>query len=375
MKILNVITGLNNGGAEAVLYRLCTYDKTYNHTVISLMDKGKYGSLLEEAGIKVYCLNMPAGRMTLSGFYELFKLMRKLKPDAVQTWMYHADLIGGVIARLAGNKNVFWNIRSSDLDGESSKKTTWFVAKLCAVLSHVIPKKTVCCARRAEKLHLELGYKKNIVIIGNGYDLSTLKPNIELANNFRNDIGVQQSEKLIGMVARYDSQKDHLNLVEALGILKGRGYNFKCCLVGRDLNEDNSVMTHAIKAGSLESDVLLLDQRTDIPSVMNGLNLHVLSSAYGEAFPNVVAESMSCGTPNVVTDVGDAGFIVGDTGKVVKPRSSQELARAISEYFDIMDADSNKWNEICLQAYKRAHDNFDIHQMIEYYHDVWGLTK
>ena len=375
MKILNVITGLDNGGAEAVLYRLCVYDKSYKHIVVSLMDEGKYGPLLKKTGVDLYCLNMPAGRITLLGIYSLFKLIRRCKPDLIQTWMYHADLIGGVTARLAGNKNVFWNIRSSDLDRKSSKKSTWLVAKLCAVLSHLIPKKTVCCAYRAEIFHLKLGYKKNMAIIGNGYDLTSLKPNAELANTLRNEVGVQSNEKLIGMVARYDPQIDHLNLIEALGVLRDKGHDFKCCFVGRNLNSENKVITHAIEKLSLESYVLLLDQRSDIPAVMNSLDLHVLSSAYGEAFPNVVAESMACGTPNVVTDVGDAGFIVGDTGKVVKPRSSHDLARAISEYFNIMDKNPGGWDEICLQAHTRAHDNFDIYQMIGRYHDVWGLAE
>ncbi len=62
-KILHIITGLNDGGAEAVLYRLCNFDKSYQHNVISLMDLGKYGPLLEDLGVDVYCLNMPAGKL------------------------------------------------------------------------------------------------------------------------------------------------------------------------------------------------------------------------------------------------------------------------------------------------------------------------
>ena len=139
--IVHIITGLSDGGAEAVLYRLCTNDSNAKHTVISLMGMGKYGSLLEQAGIEVYCLNMPAGRVTISGLRRLYSLLKQLKPDAVQTWMYHADLIGGVAARMAGIKNVYWNIRHTTLEKGKSKKSTIYIAKICAFLSRWVPKK------------------------------------------------------------------------------------------------------------------------------------------------------------------------------------------------------------------------------------------
>ncbi|BBI68848.1 hypothetical protein PKHYL_30390 [Psychrobacter sp. KH172YL61] len=107
MKVVHIITGLNNGGAEGVLYRLITHDEENEHIIISMMDLGKYGPLLLERGLDVYCLNMKAGGISLASIYKLRRYLRRIDPDVVQTWMYHADLIGGIVAKSLGIKKIF----------------------------------------------------------------------------------------------------------------------------------------------------------------------------------------------------------------------------------------------------------------------------
>lgn len=372
-KILHIITGLNNGGAEGVLYRLCVNDNNHIHFVISFLDMGKYGPMLKNQGVEVFCLDMKQGDFSIKAFWILFKIIKKINPDIVQTWMYHADLIGGTCAKLAGVKNVFWNIRSSDLDKKSSKRTTWFVARLCAILSYFLPVKIICCATDAKKWHLELGYSNNFELIGNGFDvnfyeqiLSSDQLDVRLALN------LDPKAKIIGMVARLDPQKDHFNLIEALSeIKKNTNHLFKCVLVGKGLDLKNYDFIKYLSSYDLENEVLLLGQRNDVPKIMASLDVHVLSSAYGEGFPNVVAESMCCGTPNVVTDVGDSKYIVGETGIVVSPRSSKELATALIKFFEIIEKEPERWSKMRSAAKERAHNNFCLNRMIDQYHAVW----
>ena len=103
---------------------------------------------------------------------------------------------------------------------------------------------------------------------------------------------------------------------------------------------------------------------------MNTLDVHVLSSAFGEAFPNVLAEAMACGTPCVTTDVGDAALIVGETGWVVPPRDSRALTEAL------VDALTQRQNEDSWQARKlacreRIATHFTLDAMISGYRKVW----
>lgn len=370
-KVIHIITGLNNGGAEAVLYRLCTSDKKCEYIVISLMDEGKYGPLLENSGIKVYCLNMPQGKVTINGLWKLFKITREQKPDIVQTWMYHGDFIGGIAAKLAGAKNIFWNVRNSTLESGKSKRSTIVITKICAFFSKFIPKKIIYCAKKAKEVHEAIGYEKDkTVIINNGYDLKKFYFDENKRKDFRSEIGIKDDENLIGMVARFDPQKDHLNLINAMRLVKKEGFDFKLILVGKDMDKNNQTILENIKKNQLINDTILLGQQSDIPMVMNGLDLHILSSS-AEAFPNVVAEAMACETPCVATDVGDAKLIVGKTGWIVPPKNSKSLADAIIEALKEKQNYPKKWLERKKACRDRIVENFSIEKMIENYHRVW----
>ena len=370
MTILHIITGLNDGGAEAVLYRLCTHSRSAEHHVVSLRDLGKYGPLLEAAGIKVSCVNMPRGRVTPSGLLRLYCLLRTVRPEIVQTWMYHADLLGGVLARMARIKLVFWGIHHTTLEtGKCSSLTIW-VARINAWLSRWIPSRVICCAERARAVHVGLGYDESkFLTVPNGYDLLRFKPDLSSRQRLRSELNIDEGVALIGMVGRFHPQKDHGNLIAALAILKERNRDFCCLLAGTGLTSHNREVRSWIEVEGLGRCVRLLGQRNDIPAVMNALDLHVLASA-GEAFPNVLAEAMACGTPCVTTDVGDAATIVGDTGWVVPPRNPNRLADAIEQALAAR-GDETAWEARRASARRRIEDNFGIERMVRAYRRAW----
>ena len=148
-KILHIITGLSDGGAEAVMTRLCISSKKYEHSVISLQGRGKHGKTLEDHGILVKTLGMNRDLSSLVNVTRLPKIIRQEAPDVVQTWMYHADLIGGIAARLARVKKVCWGVRHSSLSNKSIRRSTRFVAFLCAVVSRAVPHIIICCGNAA----------------------------------------------------------------------------------------------------------------------------------------------------------------------------------------------------------------------------------
>lgn len=370
MRILHIITSLDDGGAEAVLFRLCTHDRSNQHTVVSLMNEGKYGPLLREQGIVVDCLGLPRGTVSTKALVQLWGLIRRHRPEVVQTWMYHANLLGGVVSRLAGVRAVCWGIRHSTLEAGSSKQSTIMVAKLCAKLSRWVPARIVCCAQMAVEVHQALGYTPSkFVTIPNGYDLAQFMPARWCGLRLRDEWGFAPTSLLLGMVARFDPHKDHENLLKALALLRQQGTEYRCVLVGTGLDSGNNELAGWLLRHGLLDRVLLLGRRADIPAVMNALDLHVLSS-YGEAFPNVLAEAMACGTPCVTTDVGDAATIVGDTGWVVPPRNPHALASAIEQALNGR-RDLSQWQARQQAARERVANNFSIERMVSAYRQVW----
>lgn len=369
MRITHVITGLNDGGAEAVLYRLCTNDQAQQHTVISLMDAGKYGPLLVQAGVNLHCLGMRRGRMNLPGVIRLWRVMRKSRPDVVQTWMYHADLLGGVAARWAGAKSVVWGIHHSTLEAATSRRSTIWVARTLALLSRWVPRRIAVCGHRAADVHANLGYsREKMRVIQNGYDLARFRPDANLRDASRRQLALPAGVPWLGMVGRYHPQKDHANLVAALQLVHERGVSFHCLLVGAGIEETNEGLCRVIDSAGLSRYFSLLGRRDDMPAFMNAIDLHLLSSN-SEAFPNVLAEAMACGTPCVTTDVGDAALIVGETGWVVPPRNPTALADAI--HAALGDLARTSWTDRRRVARERIARNFRIEAMVEAYRTLW----
>lgn len=329
--ITHIITGLNTGGAETMLYKLLSnIDRTkFELKVLSLTDIGSIGKKIEKLGISVKALGMKRGVPNPRYVFGLVAILKKEKPDLVQTWMYHADLIGGLAAKLVRNVPVVWNIRHSNLDPKGNKKTTILTAKACAKLSKTIPKKIICCSEASFKVHSELGYKEEkMIVIPNGFDLDAFKPDAEARYSVRRELRIPDDAAIMGMVARFDPQKDHKNLINAAGVLCRSNKNIHFILCGDGITNDNKQLAKCIQENNLQVNFHLLGRRADIARITTAFDIASSSSSYGEGFPNVVGEAMSCEVPCVVTNVGDSAYIVGDTGIVVPPKNPLAMARA-----------------------------------------------
>jgi glycosyltransferase involved in cell wall biosynthesis len=326
LKIVHLITDLDTGGAEMMLAKLVTAMERvrFSNSVISLTDHGTLGAWIAALGVPVFTLGMRRGAPDPIGIARLVRLLGQEKPDILQTWLYHADLMGTIASRLVRVPALCWNIRCSDMDMSHYSRLSRLVLQVLARLSR-LPDVVIANSRAGQQLHEKLGYApRRWEIIPNGFDLERFRPDDGARQAVREELAVPFDTLLVGLVARCDPMKDHRTFLEAAARIASQRADVHFVLAGKGVE----ALAGQIDALGLAKHVHLLGQRRDIPRLVAALDVFALSSAFGEGFPNVVGEAMACGIPCVVTDVGDAPDIVGDTGMIVPLRDPAAMADA-----------------------------------------------
>jgi len=329
-RLLYIVTGLRIGGAETVLYNLVSNldRREFEPAVITLGQNGPLGKKIEEAGVSVISLGFHAGVPHPRLIIDLAVAIRRLQPHLIQTWMYHADLVGGLAAYLVGALPVVWGIRHTLTSVRSLKPVTRAVVGFNALLSHVIPSRIICCAESARESHIRLGFsRKKMLVIPNGFDLVAFRPQPEARLSVRYELGLEDHAILIGLGARFAAEKDHATFVRAAAILSRQMHDVYFILWGKDVDWTNPALTAWINDSGASHRFRLLGIRTDVARLLAALDVYSISSV-SEAFPNSVGEAMACGVPCAVTNAGDAAWLVGETGITVPPRNPQALAEA-----------------------------------------------
>ena len=344
ISVLHVITGLEVGGAELMLLRLLAASISshfpISHEVVSLTTIGPTGSRLQAAGVGVVSLGMRNGVPDPRGLVALVRLLRRRSPSLIQTWMYHADLLGGIAARLAGDIPVIWSIRQSDVKAEN-RLHRLLAQVINPLLSRWMPKAIVCCGERVRDVHVGYGYaREKCVVIPNGFDLERFKANSGAGALLRAELKIPEDAPVVGMAARLHPMKDHATFLAAAAIVARSIPAAVFVLCGDGLTAGSPTVARLVLESGLPMERLrLIGRRDDLENIYPALTVAVLSSKSGEGFPNVLGEAMACGVPCVATDVGDSALIVGEHGRIVPPGDAGALAGAVLKLLHMPEAE------------------------------------
>src|SRR6266849_2245105 len=218
IKVMHVITTLGPAGAETMLCRVASgMDSTrFENEVVSLTGVLDLAERMQAIGVRVRTLGMKKSVPNPLLVMRLAQWIRESKPDVIQTWMYHANLVGALAARLAGDVPVVWGIHHSALDPRVDKRRTMLVNRACALLSRKLPARIVCCSEASLHIHKNLRYAaEKMEVIPNGFDLEQAKPDPDARASIRQELGIPVDAPLIGIAARFHPLQDHFNFVRA----------------------------------------------------------------------------------------------------------------------------------------------------------------
>jgi glycosyltransferase involved in cell wall biosynthesis len=329
IRICHLIPSLDTGGAERNLVNLVTTMNRdeFNNEVVTLLKPGLMAQALVQSGIAVTSMEIDRHRPNPAALLWLVRHLLANRPSILQTWMYHADLIGTVAAFFAKPAHLLWNVRSSEIDHAGIPRSTRYMARFLAMLSKR-PDAIVINSQAGQRYHDQIGYRpKEWINIPNGVDLARFLPRRDERAALRARIGLPADVTAIGFVARYHPMKDVETFLRAASLFQ-RDENAKFVLCGDGLEPGNASLAELIRMLDLDRGVVLLGRRTDMEQIYPTLDALTLCSIYGEGFPNVLCEAMACDVPCVATDVGDSVIIVGDCGLIVPPRDPEALVRA-----------------------------------------------
>ena len=378
IKVLHLITDLDPGGAEMMLYKLLSRSdrEHFDQRVVSLTDVGVIGRKIENLGLPAAGLGLRLGGLpSLAALRHLSAILRRTGPDILVAWMYHAALLGTLVRPRTGKLKILWNLRCAEMDFSRYRRLTSWVVRACAWCSSR-PQVVIANSEEGLRVHQRLGFHpKRWAVIPNGFDLQQFRIDPESGQEVRAKLGLKGDSLLIGLVARFDPMKDHATFLAAASRLAQKNPRVIFILAGPGVTGENPFFQPYLRRADLSRRLLLLGFREDIPRLTAALDL-ATSSSFGEGFPNAVGEAMACGVPCVVTAVGDSAYLVGETGRVVPPRDPEALLRAWEELLALPEANRRK---LGLQARRRMEACFDLGRVAlefeDLFREVAGLNE
>lgn len=317
------VTSLSKGGAETQLVRVATAmaRSGWRVRIITLIALNEYVQTLDEAGIWVDSLHIPRGRYDPRALTRLVRLLRRDRPAVLCTFMFHANVLGRVAARLAGVRHVVSSIRNTVFGGQWSDRLMRWTDPLSEV--------TTTNSRMAAAQLVDRGVvpPHKMQVVPNGIDLSSLVSGLSATTSIEALTGLPDDPERFDWlcVGRLEPQKDHATLLRAIAILNSAGHRSHLFIVGRGALEAE-IRGMIVELG-LAGDVTVLGQREDVASLMRACDALVLPSRW-EGLPNVVMEALAVGLPVVATAVGGTPELIedGTTGLLAPPSDAAALA-------------------------------------------------
>ena len=390
IRVMHVIGSLDRGGAEQILFSIVKlHAGRVQHTVLSLTKSDEQQSLIEElraAGAEVICVKLrekskKSGSFqslirVLNGLLQVFKLIKSRQPDILNSWFYQSDLICGLIGRIL-NIPVVWGIFLSNLNPKYYKRNTIWAMRVAGWCSKIFPSSIISCTQEGTRSHLAIGYpKRKINYIPPGIDTTVFSPSGKQKERIRIKISGENPEYVVGMVARFDPQKNFDLLFSGFSafVADTKKSNIKLWLAGGyGIEEENKYFKDLEERHNIKGKVMYFGRVEHIEQFYKCLDIFVLVS-HGEGLPVSVCEAMSSGIPCIASNVGDMSKLINDrNGYLLNDETPIHLAKKLMK---IYSCSAKTILDIGEEARKIIVDDFSATRAAdEYFYLYSGLLR
>lgn len=365
LRVAFLTRSLNAGGAQTQLVALATGLAALGMRVrvLTYYPGGELAPQLVATGVEVATL-AKRGRWDLIGFGRaLVADLRRFNPRVLHSFLETSNVLTGLVRPWLPGTRIVWGLRSSNMDA-GRYGLVWRLVLGAERLLAGRPDLIVANSRAGAAHRSAQGWPAGLMrVVPNGIDTERFRPRPELKAPLRDALGLPADALVMGQVARLDPMKDQATLLRALAQVAPKHPDLRLVVVGAGLDGYRAGLEGLTRDLGLDGRVLWLGERLDVADLYNAMDLHVLSSAYGEGFPNAVAEAMASGLPGVVTDVGDAAEIVADTGVRVPPTDPVALAEALD---GLLSAPADLRQGIGRRARERVLAHYGLAAMVQH---------
>ena len=210
MKILHLINSLDRGGAEQMLVKLSksavfAEDKIL---IVTLLDEGALASKIVGSNRDIISLGFGKNPASWLFLFRFASIIKKFKPDVIKAGYIIQTLLLVYVEKLHRCLSS-GELRQSNLSAEHNKFITRLVIKACAFCSYFLPNQIIANSDEAKRVHRQIGYADKINIISNGFSVDEFTSNPCAASQLRSELGIQKESLIVGLVGRFDSQKNH----------------------------------------------------------------------------------------------------------------------------------------------------------------------
>ncbi|MDT0689820.1 glycosyltransferase family 4 protein [Salegentibacter sp. F188] len=374
MKVLFVIDTINGSGAERSLVEISQHFKNYTPVFVHLYKGDQLKPNLEEAGIKVYSLNIPGPRNFSKAAKELEKIYEKEKPDIIHSTLFRSD---AVTRKLKSNYDIplissFVNNSYNRLRFQNQPLSMQIKLKLVQFYDTYTSKKVDFFISNSETIKQSKAKstlvnldKVKVIYRGRDIDKFTNVGQTEDLEVLKKSLGIENKKVLLN-VSRLIERKGQLDMVNSMPAILKKFPDTVLLIAGHGVFEEK-LKNRAEELG-LEDEIKVLGRRPDVPQLLSIADLFVYPS-YFEGLPGALIEAMLTEKIIVCSDIPENMECVDENSAIIFKRGD---VKDLTEKVLAVMEDEQKFKALGKNAREIAVGKFDINQIAMEYEKTYG---